>query len=129
MNIQPQLAPLVRDYNRWRYWKGIGFDEAIIVKPYYARVSFGFDPYFGVGRSPFMPAAMILDDDRVHVLVDEINFRQVKWRRKLQEWLGVTMVLFYHVSSQQEWVEWRAVCDNLDAVMEDPIWQISTALL
>ena len=128
MNAQSQPAPLVRDYNRWRYWKGIGFDEAIIVKPYYARVNFGFGPYFGVGRSPFMPAAMVLDDDRVHVLVDEINFRQVKWRRKLQEWLGVTMVLFYHMSSQQEWTEWRAVCDNLDAVMEDPIWQISTAL-
>ena len=131
MNVQqpqPQPSLLVKDYNRWRYWKGIGFDEAIIVRPYHARVSFGFDQYFGAGKSPFKPAAMILDDDRVHVLVDEINFRQIKWRHKLQEWLGITSVLFYHMSHKREWAEWSAVCENLDAVMENPIWQTSTTL-
>ncbi len=125
MSVQ-QPSLLVKDYNRWRYWKGIGFDEAIIVRPYYAKISSGFDQYFGTGKSPFTPVAMILEDDRVHVLVDEINFRQIKWQQKLQGWLGINHVLFYHISHKRGWAEWRVICDNLDAMMEVPIWQMST---
>lgn len=129
MNVQqPKPSLLVQDYNRWRYWKGIDFDEAIIVRPYHARISSGFDQYFGAGKSPFKPAAMIVEDDRVHVLVDEVNFRQIKWRNKFQEWLGVNHVLFYDMSHKREWAEWSAVCDNLNVVMENPIWQIITSL-
>lgn len=120
--IPRKPALLVRDYQRWRYWKGISLDDSVKEGPYFARITHGFEEYFGPGKSPFMPMEMLMMDDMLYVLVDTANFRHNKWRYKLAVWSDAIGVIFYDMHDKSDAENWRKLSCEFDKAMQVPIW-------
>ena len=113
---------LAKDYRRWLRRHGISFKQATIEDMSMARITSGFEDYFGPGKSPFMPIEMLIVEDVLFILADVVPYRLDKWIITLAKMTDTITVQFYEAGKKDDMEKWRDLSWEFDEFMRKPVW-------